>query len=149
MGITLAHMIAPRISQILLTDLEDASEILSRNISSYALSSSTNLSQQILDWASPLPANVQSTIWELVVVSDCTYNPDVVPDLVATLKSLAKINREVVILLAMKVRHDSELVFFELMEQNGLLVKERLAVPLSVLGGADEEIDILIFGTQF
>jgi hypothetical protein len=82
----------------------------------------------------------------MVVVADCTYNPDVVPDLVQTSKRLGDGNREMVVLLAMKVRHDSEMVFFELMREGGFAVVEKCALPLPVLGGEAEEIQVFVFG---
>jgi len=95
-------------------------------------------------------------------VADCTYNPDVVPDLVGTLgrlrdsEEMGKGNGkgegngmgrgEVKVLLAMKVRHESEMVFFELMEKEGFEILERGRIPLTVLGGEGEEIEIFVFG---
>jgi hypothetical protein len=90
---------------------------------------------------------VASTKWDVIVVADCTYNPDVVPDLVSTLKSIVGDNDSLV-LLAMKVRHDSELIFFELMAQSGFVVLEKLVLPMVVLGGDDQEIDAFVFGTD-
>ncbi|KAG9248406.1 putative methyltransferase-domain-containing protein [Calycina marina] len=141
-GITLSTAIPS--SQILLTDLPEASEILTHNL---ALLPQTRRkpTYQVLDWTEPLPPNVQSTIWDVVVVADCTYNPDVVPDLVATLGNIAAGNSNVLVLLAMKVRHESEKVFFELMNTSDWVVEEKAAVLLPVLGGEDEEIDIYVF----
>jgi hypothetical protein len=38
------------------------------------------------------------------------------------------------------------MVFFGLMEEAGFVVKEKGAVPLPVLCGEDEEIEIFVFG---
>jgi hypothetical protein len=81
-----------------------------------------------------------------VFVADCTYNPDVVPDLVTTLARLADANREVKVVVAMKVRHESELVFFDLMKESGFVVNEKGILPLPVLGGEDQEIEVFVFG---
>lgn len=81
-------------------------------------------------------------------MADCTYNPDVVPDLVKTIRELVGISKEAIVLLAMKVRHDSELIFFDLMKEKNLRVKETIAIPLPVLGGEDEEIEIFVFGLE-
>ena len=143
-GITLAAHF-PKIQQILLTDLDEASEILEHNLSIFNPSSGLEIFHQVLDWEAPLPPNVKSTNWDLVVVADCTYNPDVVPDLVNTLRSLAEINREATVLLAMKVRHESEMVFFDLIQEKGFKVGEKCKLPLPVLGGEEEEIDIFVF----
>lgn len=145
-GITLAKLFSDRINKILLTDLPEASEILEKNISAMApKSDACSCSHQVLDWSTPLPGNVRGERWELVVVADCTYNPDVVPDLVQTLIRVREANKEVLILLAMKVRHDSEMVFFELMEKEAFEIVERCKTPLGMLGGEGQEIETFVF----
>jgi len=148
-GITLSQVFSSQVSQVLLTDLDEASEILSQNLSPAVLNSPnpSKISHQVLDWSSPLPSNIKSASWDLIVVADCTYNPDVVPDLVATLKSVTEESKDAVMLLAMKVRHDSELIFFDLMKEKHLVVREKCAIPLPLLGGEDEEVEILVFGS--
>ena len=82
-------------------------------------------------------------------MADCTYNPDVVPDLVRTLKCLASGNGEngkLLAALAMKVRHPSEMVFFELMRESGFVVREDCKILLPMLGGAVEKIEFFVFG---
>ncbi|KAL2062864.1 hypothetical protein VTL71DRAFT_5936 [Oculimacula yallundae] len=140
-GITLRQLL-PNISQMILTDLPEATSILTHNI---ALCSPVP-SHSVLDWSVPLPSEIASTKWNLVLIADCTYNPDVVPDLVNTLGRLADGNEDLMVLLAMKVRHSSEAVFFALMEEGGWIVKESIKLPLPVLGGEDEEIEIFVFG---
>lgn len=90
----------------------------------------------------------------MVLVADCTYNPDVVPALVETLSNVSKgtmngtgqRERETIVLLAMKVRHESEIVFFDLMTTKGFAVLEKCTLPLPVLGGVgDEEIEVFVF----
>ena len=71
-----------------------------------------------------------------------------VPDLVRTLLHIAEMNRDILILLAMKVRHESEMVFFELMGECGFVVLEKCAIPLPVLGGDGEEIEVFVFGHE-
>jgi hypothetical protein len=63
---------------------------------------------------------------------------------VKTLRAVAEGNRDVVVFLAMKVRHESELVFFDLMTETGFGVVEKCGVPLPVLGG-EERIEIFVF----
>jgi predicted nicotinamide N-methyase len=148
-GITLLHTLPPP-TQILLTDLPEATEILTHNLSPSILeqspSNSSKISHQVLDWSLALPPNVATTAWDLVFVADCTYNPDVVPDLVATLGRVADGNREVKVVVAMKVRHESEMVFFDLMKEKGFGVSEKTVLPLPVLGGEEEEIQVFVFG---
>lgn len=69
-----------------------------------------------------------------------------VPDLVRTLGRVTEGNAEVTVLLAMKVRHASEIVFFSLMKDAGWGIRESGKVGLPVLGGEGEEIEIFIFG---
>ena len=139
-GIALSAVL--RNPQILLTDLPEAVEILTHNL---ALLPSSKPIHQVLDWSESLPVNVQSTKWDVAVVADCTYNPDVVPDLVTTLGRVAEGNPELMVLLAMKVRHESEMVFFELMDKYKWVVDEKAAIPLPVLDGEDQQIEIYLF----
>ncbi|PQE27252.1 upf0665 family c protein [Rutstroemia sp. NJR-2017a WRK4] len=143
-GITLGTAFRDVTRKILLTDLSEASEILEHNLALSTLSTS-KISHKVLDWSEPLPDFVQKELWNLVLVADCTYNPDVVPDLVATLKRVKVGNEGVLILLAMKVRHDSEMVFFEFMANEGFMVVEKGKVPVGVIGAEEEEIEIYVF----
>lgn len=140
-GITLFQLL-PGISKMILTDLPEATSILTHNIS---LCSPTP-QHSVLDWSQPLPARIAATRWNLILIADCTYNPDVVPDLVQTLGRLADGNQDLKALLAMKVRHASEAVFFTLMEEGGWVISESIKLPLPVLGGEEEEIEIFVFG---
>lgn len=149
-GITLSQFFAPSLVSILLTDLPEAEDILSQNLSLSTLP--TPLSQvsrpthQVLDWSVPLCAEIAATNFDVVLVADCTYNPDVVPDLVKTLKTIAEGNDEVLVCLAMKVRHESEMVFFDLMNEFGWEVKEKMKVDLPVLGDEGQEVEVFVFG---
>ncbi|RFU25367.1 hypothetical protein B7463_g10977, partial [Scytalidium lignicola] len=147
-GISLATYF-PNAASVVLTDLPEASEILDHNLAAATLklpNLSPKLTTQNLDWSSPLPENVKGQTWDLVIVADCTYNPDVVPDLVHTLISVGKCNSEVLVLLAMKVRHESEMVFFDLMKEGGFRIKENIAIKLPLLGlDMEEMIEIYLF----
>ena len=83
---------------------------------------------------------------DLVIVSDCTYNEDSLPALVRTLVSLT--NHEckneaqpgselgfegMNVLVSLKRRHESEDVFFRLMDEAGFGVLGREEVPLGPL----------------
>lgn len=99
-----------------------------------------------------------NTAWDLVLIADCTYNPDVVPDLVATLGRVREGSErtegknEVLVLLAMKVRHESEKVFFELMDDAGWGIREKAMLGLGSFGGGvedeGEEVEIYVFGEK-
>lgn len=140
-GITLRQLL-PNVPQMILTDLPEATSILTHNISLC----SPAPSHSVLDWSVALPPLIASTQWNLILLADCTYNPDVVPDLVKTLGRLADGNKDLTVLLAMKVRHESEAVFFTLMTVGGWAIRESIKLPLPVLGGEDEEIEIFVFG---
>lgn len=79
------------------------------------------------------------------MLADCTYNPDVVPDLVGTLSRVAKTSNGVLVLVAMKVRHESEMVFFELMRDVGWIVIEKMMIGVGVLGGEGAQIEVFVF----
>ncbi|KAK2626081.1 hypothetical protein QTJ16_004343 [Diplocarpon rosae] len=180
-GITLSRLGLLNVAKIVLTDLEEASDILTQNLSglppavpalaadldgpdqdspeadllSISLPSGAPLpplslptlpTHQVLDWSLPLPPSIASISWNLILIADCTYNPDVVPSLIATLGQLYHGNPRLTVLLAMKVRHESEAVFFELMTEQHWVVKESCRVDLPVLGAESEEIEIFVFG---
>ena len=50
--------------------------------------------------------------------------------------------------VAMKVRHESEMVFFDLMSKAGFVVLEKGRVALEVIGGEAEGIEVLVFGGE-
>lgn len=94
----------------------------------------------MLDWAEPLPPLFAARAFDLVVLADCTYNPDVVPDLVATLVRVGG-----TVLVAMKVRHESEMIFFGLMREAGFVVVEQGRVGVEVVGGEAEAVEMFLF----
>jgi hypothetical protein len=112
-GIALAQML-PNCS-VLLTDLPEVEEIITRNINAAQPATMSSLHYQNLDWDDP-PENLCSKPIDLILVSDCTYNSDSLPALVSALDRLVRTSPEAIILVALKRRHDSETVFFELME---------------------------------
>jgi hypothetical protein len=147
-GITLSTFY-PNTSQVLLTDLPEASEIITYNLSLLPAPSSHLVKHDVLDWSQALSPKVKDTHWDIVLVADCTYNPSCVPELVSTLRSVAlgggqKANDATVVLLAMKVRHDSEMVCFDLLAEAGFVVREKAILPLPVLAMEAEEIEIYV-----
>jgi predicted nicotinamide N-methyase len=147
-GITMAKRFSN--AQILITDMSEAEEIARHNISMITGQTHTdrgfaNIAYQNLDWEERLPENLRNGNLDLVLVADCTYNSDVVPDLVETLADLVKYNQDVVILVAMKIRHDSEMAFFELMRKTNIVSLDELVLPLPLLGQDAEEIELHFF----
>ncbi|KFY42102.1 hypothetical protein V494_02594 [Pseudogymnoascus sp. VKM F-4513 (FW-928)] len=137
-GITFALSVPA--SRVIATDLEEAAEITSDNLEQAANASYLNL-----DWSEPLPPRVASESFDLVLVADCTYNPDVVPYLVSTLANLINKSPAVLICLAMKVRHESEAVFFDLMTDHGIVQVGKHSERVGNLGDEDESVDIYLF----
>jgi len=152
---------------ILLTDLPDAEERAVANIVRFQKSAAgrgtgakIRLEYDNLDWEDGrngvFPAKVESTPWDLVILSDCTYNTDTLPALVQTLSALEGLAGQSGIgqsahsgpkaLVVTKERHSSEKYFFELMTRAGWTVLESLSLPLPVLVAASESIELYLFG---
>jgi predicted nicotinamide N-methyase len=136
-GITLASSYTS--CHVVLTDLHEASSICERNIRIANVATSSSLQFEVLDWDLPLPPLVSSKIFDLVLVADCTYNPDSSPSLVKSLSKLLQNSPEMLVVVAMKVRHPSEAVFFEYMNAAHFTEKERLDLPVATENSAEEE----------
>lgn len=68
-----------------------------------------------------------------------------VPDLVSTLRSVVRGGKkDALVLLAMKIRHEDEMVCFDLLEQSGFMVREKAVLPLLMLAGEPEQIEIFV-----
>ncbi len=118
-------------SDVLWTDLSDAMEILNRNVErARFISSSGKLATAALDWDEAVPELVAKKRFDLVILSDCTYNPDSVPGLVRTLSSVAKSSPNALVVVSLKLRHDSEAIFFDLVADAGFVEAEHAAIPL-------------------
>ncbi|KAL2040153.1 hypothetical protein N7G274_007056 [Stereocaulon virgatum] len=118
-------------SDVLLTDLPEAMAIMEYNVSEVKVSSTTGkITTAILDWNDALPAMIRQTQYNLVIVSDCTYNSDNIPALVKTLAAVVNKSPAALVVVSMKVRHDSEAIFFELMAEAGFVTVEDYAISL-------------------
>ena len=126
-GIAFAQMFRCNAS---LTDLTDATEILETNVKLARVKSGSSLQAEVLDWSSDshYSLNVKH---DLVVVSDCIYNPDSSIHLVETLQRLAESSPQVLILVGFKRRHDADDVFFDQMRaaRFQILETEQIALP--------------------
>ncbi|MCJ1397093.1 hypothetical protein MMC11_000285 [Xylographa trunciseda] len=148
-GLALAQMRSN--THVTLTDLPEAMEILALNTSAACLASGSQAEHLPLDWDVELPESVQERRFDLVLVSDCTYNADSLPALVGTLgavvggEDVGGEEEGVMVLVAMKVRHESEKVFFELMARAGFVVMERWSVglPDEARGGQGRSADVV------
>lgn len=111
-GIALATMLPN--CDVLLTDLPEVEDIVTINLKEASLHPSSHVRFQTLDWDEP-PPNLCSQPIDLILVSDCTYNADSLPTLVSVLDRLVRTSPEALVLVALKRRHESEAVFFDLM----------------------------------
>lgn len=141
-------------SDVLLTDLPDAMDIMNHNVErAKFVSNRGKIATAILDWDESLPERVAKRRFDLVIVSDCTYNPDSIPKLVKTLNSVADDSPNALIVVSLKVRHDSEAIFFDLMAGAGFVEAEHTAFPLpdryrSETGQELEVVDIYVYRSR-
>lgn len=157
---TLSHCLP--YARVIATDLEEAKDVAVKNLSRNRTKEidrneptedkhlpGADSSYEVLDWTEELGGRVAERNWDLILVADCTYNSDVVPDLVQTLRHLVNRSPEVLIAVALKWRHDSEAIFHELMRENGLVVinkhTERCGNFDIDATGKDEEIEIYLY----
>ncbi|KAI1207703.1 putative methyltransferase-domain-containing protein [Annulohypoxylon truncatum] len=150
---------------VLLTDLAEAEERARSNISraEKVLSrlptpfSTVSLQYENLDWDDgkhgqfgPL-ASAQP--WDLIILSDCTYNVDSLPALVGTLSALHTANlrhnesqadTKTLVILATKPRHSSEQALFGLLKADEWRYSVLKSIPLPKLGDDDEVVDIYL-----
>lgn len=146
---------------VLMTDLEEAEGRARSNIA--RLSSSTDANVQLLyenlDWEDgrqgKFGTQVRNHRWDLIMLSDCTYNVDMLPALVETLSELhtsnmtqefpADTRRSTKVFLATKPRHVSERALFALMSHQGWIMHERQILPLPVIGSEAESVELYMF----
>ena len=147
-GIAFSQMVSR--CKVLLTDLPEVSDLLYNNISEARPASESGVTMEPLDWDQVLPQEVKAQTYDLILVSDCTYNVDSLPALVKTLRNLISCSPLASVVISMKIRHPSEVVFFDLMFENELTVSEHTCVILpddhrSGIGIELEVIDIYTF----
>lgn len=140
-GIALATMLAN--CEVLLTDLPEVSEIVTRNINEASPRSSASIKFQTLDWDDPTPNLTRGPI-DLILVSDCTYNADSLPALVSVLDRLVGGSAEALVLVALKRRHESEAIFFDLMRSAGF-VSQQAKVPLPAQWEQVDQIEMYCY----
>lgn len=136
-GIGLAQLVSD--CDILLTDLPEAQDILNRNIDCSKPAKGSRVSSCDLDWEKNLPNIVTKRRHDVILVSDCTYNTDFIPALVETLSKLTSISPNSVVYLATKIRHDSEAMFFTLMNDAQFSTEKLSEIELPNLASSYEE----------
>jgi hypothetical protein len=150
---------------VLLTDLEEAEERARSNIAkvedTLALGGARmKIEYENLDWDKGreglFGSLAAATSWDLVVLSDCTYNVDSLPALVGTLSALHTAkqrhlgpdnNHDFVkssVLLATKPRHSSEQALFGLLKDQSWWYRVVKEIPLPKIGEEDEVVQIYL-----
>ena len=134
--------------KVILTDLQDASELAIKNANSAVISSSSSISFHALDWEKEVSRLPSDSFLDAIVVSDCTYNPDSSPALVRTIISLVTQSPGALIIVAMKIRHAAELVFFDLMRSKGFVEQNHHSITLPGNQLGEETVNIHFFYWQ-
>ena len=125
-GIAMAQLYP---SNVTLTDLPDAMDILEANIASAKTTKGSSLKALILDWFDQDPLRHLDGNPDLIALADCTYNADTIPALVHTLDVICSHHPAALIVVSLKRRHDSEAIFFESMSDTGFVLLDRLHLP--------------------
>lgn len=123
-------------ARVTLSDLAEARECVERNARS-SCKSGPPAEFQPLDWTEPLPSALRAESFDLVVASDCIYNPDFSPALAKTMEELATLSPETKFLIAAKTRHDTEAVFFDEVAKSRFTIAEHEKI-LSPMDHSDE-----------
>ncbi|KAL4940674.1 hypothetical protein BDV06DRAFT_223888 [Aspergillus oleicola] len=146
-GIVLARLL-PQCS-ILLTDLPEVEEIITKNISVAQPAPGSEIRYRPLGWEEELPEDLFDTpTIDLVLVSDCTYNADSLPALVSVLSRLVRRSPRALILVALKRRHESESIFFDLMQSAGLHDLHLHNIEMPSEHEQVDEIELHCYGTR-
>lgn len=149
-GIGLAQIVPG--AKVMLTDVQEAQEIITRNINNAALAVGSCLTQKVLDWDEPLSSSEPHKNVDLLIVCECIYNADSDPALISILQQFIAYSPKVKILVVTKQRHFSETVFFDLMEQATIPILEQCSIPLPHhVSDADSKIpqaEIYLYGAK-
>lgn len=128
------------LTSVLVTDVAEVKALVDRNIEANKTASRSSVRFQALDWSDQvLPATAEQC-YDLIIASDVTYNPDSGEALVGTIATIAASSPAALILIAMKKRHASEDVFFNLMAESRFKVIEKTGV-LAPAGLEEDNIE--------
>ncbi|KAK2000305.1 hypothetical protein LX36DRAFT_436783 [Colletotrichum falcatum] len=151
-------------SSILMTDLPEAEHRARANIARLATAATASIrpEYEVLDWDDGRKGDfgplASAKAWDLIVMSDCTYNVDVLPSLVNTWTALHvhNVSRSgprsgpvrTCVYVAWKKRHPDENEFWNLVDDAGWVLREEDVVDLPVLGGEKHKIFSYLFETR-
>ncbi|KAF2854601.1 hypothetical protein T440DRAFT_514498 [Plenodomus tracheiphilus IPT5] len=133
---------------VVVTDLAEASDIVQRNLSQVKTAARSCIQFQKLDWHEAIPVNLNATAitFDLVLAADCTYNADSSPAFVDTISRIVHKSPSTVVAIAMKMRHPSEVVFFELMATAAFIKVSTISYPLpGDTEDAEETVDLHVY----
>ena len=139
-GIALAQLIR---CDVVLTDLDDAEEIMAKNRRLATPKAGSTLSSKMLDWSEGVNEGL-GTQFSLVLVSDCIYNPDSSVHLVKTLRELSRRSPAVNILVGYKRRHSADKIFFDHMQQAGFRTAATHSIQLPQQEALAEDVPTII-----
>jgi predicted nicotinamide N-methyase len=144
-GLSLSQMVEN--VTVIMTDLPEHQDIVARNIALMKPASSSKAIFLPLPWGTPVTKDISSRKYDLIIAADCTYNPDSSPDLVQTLSELSKGSPEAFVVVAMKVRHLGEVIFFDLMKNAGFRSVGSRVYDLPMEKHLEEErVEFHVFG---
>ena len=127
-GLQFAHSLLR--TNMLLTDLASAQDILDQNIQAATLLEGQAVECCVLDWEEELPLNVLKRSFDLILVSECTYNADSIPALVRTIRRLFGCSANPLLVIGTKIRHESEAAFHQCLAEMDIRQVEHLSFPL-------------------
>ncbi|KAJ4300981.1 hypothetical protein N0V90_003070 [Kalmusia sp. IMI 367209] len=143
-GITLARLV-PGVD-VYLTDLPEAQEIVTSNVNLARPKLDASIAFHELDWERTVSKTMFKQGVDLIVAADCTYNADSSPALVNTIRQVATLSPTVTVAIAMKKRHSSEDVFFDLMSEANFQTIDTIGFPLPGDERAGEErVELYIY----
>ncbi|EFQ34666.1 hypothetical protein CGRA01v4_14118 [Colletotrichum graminicola] len=155
-------------SSILMTDLPEAEQRARANMARLATAGTASIRPEYenLDWddgrKGELGPLAGARAWDLIAMSDCTYNVDVLPSLINTwtavhVHNISRSSRpgggsdgpvRTHVYVAWKKRHPDENEFWHLVDDAGWVLLEEDVVELPVLGGETESIFSYLFETR-
>ncbi|KAK2023281.1 hypothetical protein LX32DRAFT_601089 [Colletotrichum zoysiae] len=144
-------------SSILMTDLPEAEHRARANMARLATAGTASVRPEYenLDWddgrRGELGPLASAKAWDLIVMSDCTYNVDALPSLVNTWTAVHSQSQSqsqsaggpvrTHVYVAWKKRHPDENEFWRLVDDAGWVLREEDVVDLPVLGGGGGDTD--------
>ncbi|KAK3316482.1 putative methyltransferase-domain-containing protein [Apodospora peruviana] len=159
-ALSLSTCVEKRSTHVLMTDLPDAevraraniTRCLDQSASADDKDTSLEIDFDSLDWnegkIGVFSHKVLARPWDLVVLSDCTYN-DLLPALVQTLSAFHRISAErgidTRVMVSTKPRHDNERAYFDLMDADGWRISEETVLPLPVLNSDAQTVEVYLF----